>query len=119
MLARRKPRHCEIALKQKRLLDLHLDGDITTEQFRSKSAELEEPRVAAEGQLEAACSRLGRLKDIERSKRWASGPSKDGKGEFEYVAETQAIGPQVEELDPPVEPRLYSTPEQPMPPASS
>ena len=32
--------------------------------------------------------------------RWASGPSKDGKGEFEYVAEPQAIGPQMEELDP-------------------
>jgi Mn-containing catalase len=42
--------------------------------------------------------------------RWASGPSKDGKGEFEYMAEPQAMGPQMEELDPPVEPRLYSTP---------
>jgi Mn-containing catalase len=51
--------------------------------------------------------------------RWASGPSKDGKGEFEYVAEPQAMGPQMEELDPPVEARLYSTPKQPMPPASS
>ena len=51
--------------------------------------------------------------------RWASGPSKDGKGQFEYVAEPQAMGPQVDELDPPVEPRLYSTPKQPMPPASS
>jgi Mn-containing catalase len=118
MLARRKPRHCEIDLKQKRLLDPHLDGDITTEQFRSKSAELEEARVAAEGQLEAARSRLGRLKDIERSKRWTSGPSKDGKGHFEYAAEPQAIGPQVDELAPPVEPRLYSTPEQPMPASS-
>jgi Mn-containing catalase len=54
-----------------------------------------------------------------REGRWASGPSKDGKGEFEYVAEPQAMGPQMEELDPPVEPRLYSTPKQPMPPASS
>jgi Mn-containing catalase len=51
--------------------------------------------------------------------RWASGPSKDGKGEFEYVAEPQAMGPQMDELAPPVEPRLYSTPKQPMPPASS
>ena len=51
--------------------------------------------------------------------RWASGPSKDGKGEFEYVAEPRAMGPQVAELAPPVEPRLYSTPKQPMPPASS
>jgi Mn-containing catalase len=45
-----------------------------------------------------------------REGRWASGPSKDGKGEFEYVAEPAAMGPQMEELDPPVEPRLYSTP---------
>ena len=51
--------------------------------------------------------------------RWASGPSMDGKGEFEYVADPAAMGPQMEELDPPVEPRLYSTPKQPMPPASS
>jgi hypothetical protein len=54
--------------KQERLLDLHLDGDITAEQFRAKSAELQEARVAAEDQLEAARSRLARLKDIERSK---------------------------------------------------
>jgi Mn-containing catalase len=51
--------------------------------------------------------------------RWASGPSKDGKGEFEYVAEPAAMGPEMEELDSPVEPRLYSTPTQLMPPASS
>ena len=50
---------------------------------------------------------------------WAEGPSKDGKGQFEYVAEPQAMGPQMDELDPPAEPRLYSTPKQPMPPASS
>jgi hypothetical protein len=61
-------RIAEIDLKQERLLDLHLDGDITTEQFRTKSAELEEARVAAEDQLEAARSRLARLKDIEQSK---------------------------------------------------
>src|SRR5215212_7215664 len=51
--------------------------------------------------------------------RWASGTSMDGKGEFEYVAEPQAMGPEMEELDPPVEPRLYSTPKQPMQPSSS
>jgi Mn-containing catalase len=51
--------------------------------------------------------------------RWAQGPSIDGKGEFEYVAGPQAMGPEMVELDPPVEPRLYSTPKQPMPPASS
>ena len=54
-----------------------------------------------------------------REGRWASGPSKDGKGEFEYVAEPRAMGPEMVELDPPVEPRLYSTPKRPMPPASS
>jgi Mn-containing catalase len=51
--------------------------------------------------------------------RWASGPSMDGKGEFEYVSEPQAMGPEMDELDPPVEPRLYSTPKEPMPPTSS
>src|SRR5215208_728154 len=51
--------------------------------------------------------------------RWASGPSMDGKGEFEYVAEPEAMGPEMDELDPPVEPQLYSTPKQPMSPASS
>jgi Mn-containing catalase len=54
-----------------------------------------------------------------REGRWASGPSKDGKGEFEYVSDPAAMGPHMDELDPPVEPRLYSTPKQPMPPASS
>ena len=29
------------------------------------------------------------------------------------------MGPQMEELDPPVEPRLYSTPKAAMPPSSS
>ncbi len=47
--------------------------------------------------------------------RWASGPSMDGKGQIEYVASPQAMGPEMDELDPPVEPRLYSTPKQPMP----
>jgi site-specific DNA recombinase len=61
-------RIAEIDLKQERLLDLHLDGDITTEQFRAKSAELEAARAAAEGQVEAARSRLARLKEIEVSK---------------------------------------------------
>lgn len=61
-------RVAEIDLKQERLLDLHLDGDIRTEQFRAKSAELEEACVAAKGQLDAARSRLTRLKDIEQSK---------------------------------------------------
>jgi Mn-containing catalase len=51
--------------------------------------------------------------------RWASGPSIDGKGQFEYVAEPEAMGPGMDELNPPVEPRLYSTPKQPMQPSSS
>ena len=51
--------------------------------------------------------------------RWASGPSMDGKGEFEYVAEPEAMGPEMDGLDPPVEPRLYSTPKQPMSPSAS
>jgi hypothetical protein len=50
------------------LLDLHLEGDITPEQFRSKGEELREARAVAEGQLEALRSRLSRLKDIECSK---------------------------------------------------
>jgi hypothetical protein len=58
----------EIDLKQERLLDLHLGGDITTQQFRVKSTELEDARAAAEEQLDAARSRLVRLKDIEQSK---------------------------------------------------
>jgi hypothetical protein len=61
-------RIAEIDLKRERLLDLHLGGEITTEQFRAKSADLEEARLAAEGQLEAARSRLARLNDIEQSK---------------------------------------------------
>jgi Mn-containing catalase len=51
--------------------------------------------------------------------RWASGPSKDGKGQLEYVAEPAAMGERADELNPPVEPRLYSTPKQPMEPSSS
>lgn len=50
--------------------------------------------------------------------RWASGTSKDGKGQFEYVAEPQAMGEVVEELNE-VDPRLYGTPKQPTQPASS
>jgi hypothetical protein len=53
----RLTRIAEMDLKQERLLDPHLDGDITTEQFRAKCAELEEARTAAESQLEAARSR--------------------------------------------------------------
>jgi hypothetical protein len=58
----------EIDLKQERLLDLRLDGDITPEQFRVRATELKDVRVAAQGQLEASRSRLSRLTDLERSK---------------------------------------------------
>jgi Mn-containing catalase len=37
--------------------------------------------------------------------RWASGPSIDGKGQFEYVAEPRAMAPGAEELNE-VDPRL-------------
>jgi hypothetical protein len=61
-------RIAEIDLKQERLLDLRLDGDITPEQFRARSADLKDARVAAQDQLEASHSRLSRLKDLERGK---------------------------------------------------
>jgi hypothetical protein len=54
--------------KQERLLNLHLDGDTTAAQFRAKSAELREARLAAESQLEVARSRFARLEDLKRSK---------------------------------------------------
>jgi hypothetical protein len=43
-------------LKHERLLDLRLDGDITPEQFRARSTELKDVRVAAQDQLEASRS---------------------------------------------------------------
>ena len=42
----------EVDGKQERLLNLHLDGDITAAHFRAKSAELGEARVVVEGQLD-------------------------------------------------------------------
>ncbi|MBD1882951.1 manganese catalase family protein [Microcoleus vaginatus] len=39
--------------------------------------------------------------------RWAKGKSMDGKGEFEYVANPQPLGP--EPVPPPPEPRLHGT----------
>jgi Mn-containing catalase len=49
--------------------------------------------------------------------RWANGPSPDGKGQFEYVAEPPALGP-VPELGM-TDPRLYGTQKVPTPPAAS
>lgn len=58
----------DIDRKQERLLDLHLDGGITTAQFRAKSAELKEARATVESQIEASRSRLARIEDVERDK---------------------------------------------------
>ncbi|HEX8415169.1 MAG TPA: manganese catalase family protein [Sphingomicrobium sp.] len=49
--------------------------------------------------------------------RWAKGPSPDGKGEFEYVANPPALGP-VPVLGM-TDPRLYGTQPVPTPPAAS
>ncbi|MDP9348141.1 MAG: manganese catalase family protein [Gemmatimonadota bacterium] len=49
---------------------------------------------------------------------WASGPTPDGKGTFEYLAEPVPLGEMVTEL-PPVDPRVHGTPKMPMPPTTS
>jgi hypothetical protein len=61
-------RIADIDVKQERLLDLRLDGDITPKQFRARSADLKDARVAAQDQLEASRSHQSRLKDLERGK---------------------------------------------------
>lgn len=43
--------------------------------------------------------------------RWAKGPSMDGKGEFEFVANPQAVGPILEPPQP--DPNLHGTPKTP------
>jgi Mn-containing catalase len=43
--------------------------------------------------------------------RWAKGPSMDGKGEFEYVANPQPLGPEPEPPQP--DPQLHGTPKTP------
>ena len=50
--------------------------------------------------------------------RWASGPSIDGKGQFDYLADPQPLGEAVEELSE-VDPRMHGTPKQPVPPTAS
>ncbi len=47
---------------------MHLEGDITTAQFRAKSAELREAHATVESQLEAGSERLARLEEIKRDK---------------------------------------------------
>lgn len=46
--------------------------------------------------------------------RWAKGPTPDGKGEFEYLADPQPMSSDQGLLDP-VDPRLYGTPPVPVP----
>jgi len=46
--------------------------------------------------------------------RWASGPTPDGKGQFEYLANPQPMSNDVGTLNP-VDPRLYGTPPMPVP----
>lgn len=58
----------EIERKEERLLDLRLEGDITTEQYRTKNAGLVESKQAAEGRLIEVRLRRGRLTEIERDK---------------------------------------------------
>lgn len=45
--------------------------------------------------------------------RWARGPSKDGRGQIEYVASPKPFGPEVKLGS--VDPRVYSTPRMPVP----
>jgi hypothetical protein len=45
-----------------------MSEDIIPAQFRTKSEELKETRIAAEGLLKAVRSRLSRLEETERSK---------------------------------------------------
>jgi len=58
----------KIERKEERLLDLHLEGDISTEQFRAKRAALQEAKEDATTGLEGARSRRARLEDFERDK---------------------------------------------------
>jgi Mn-containing catalase len=55
--------------------------------------------------------------DESRAGRWASGPTPDGKGEFEYLATPVALGEMVEELNA-VDPRVHGTPKAPAPPVA-
>ncbi len=50
--------------------------------------------------------------------RWAKGPSPDGKGEFQYLANPQPLGEAPEELSP-ADLRLHGTNKTPMPPMTS
>ena len=54
--------------KIERLLDLHLEGDISTEQFREKCTTLHKAKEAAKANLKAARSRRARFESFERDK---------------------------------------------------
>jgi hypothetical protein len=58
----------EVERKEERLLNLHLEGDITTEQFRAKSAALQEAKEAAMVSLGTARAHRERVEDFERDK---------------------------------------------------
>ena len=56
--------------------------------------------------------------DDAKAGRWASGPSRNGLGEFEYLKEPKPMGPKVEETSE-VDPRLHGTPKLPKEPTPS
>ena len=58
----------KIERKEERLIDLHLEGDISTEQFREKRIALQETKEAGKADLEAARSRRARFESFERDK---------------------------------------------------
>lgn len=49
--------------------------------------------------------------------RWAKGPTPDGKGEFEYLADPTPLGPEPELGQ--VDPRVHGTPKAPVPPSTT
>jgi len=58
----------QVERNEERLLDLRLEGDISTEQFHAKRAALQETKEIAKTSLEARRSRRSRLEDFERDK---------------------------------------------------
>ncbi len=58
----------EMERKEERLFDIRLEGDITAEQFRAKSAALQENREPSKVGLEAARLRRSRRENFERDK---------------------------------------------------
>ncbi len=51
-----------------------------------------------------------------RQGRWAAGPSPDGRGEFEYLADPEPMGPEAALGE--ADPRLHGTPKQPVEPVT-